>query len=118
MSETSQDQSSLPAQDASARPIVERCAVEILDKQNSCHSYTLRRGSGLTALNAQKSPIEFDCMEADCGICVVKVLEHPENLTEMTTSERDFLKAMHADADERLACQCRVLGAVRLKVEY
>jgi hypothetical protein len=36
--------------------------------------YTLRQGLGLQALAAAaETPIEFDCREADCGICIVRV---------------------------------------------
>lgn len=104
--------------DLSEKSLPTYFAVEIWDKANECRSYSLRKGSGLSALKAKKSPIEFDCLEADCGICVVRVLKHAENLTVPTERERDFLKAMHAETDERLACQCRLLGPVELKVEY
>ena len=80
--------------------------------------YTLRQGLGLQALAAAAdTPIEFDCRAADCGICIVRVQKNPENLSEPTTEERDFLKAMRADPDERLACQCRVKGDVTLLVD-
>lgn len=79
--------------------------------------FTLRRGLGLQALPAAESPLEYDCREADCGICIVHVLSGQENLSPPTEREADFLKAMRADPDERLACQCRVFGDVRLKVD-
>ena len=34
-----------------------------------------------------------------------------------TDAEKDFLAAMRADPDERLACQTRILGDVRVEVE-
>ncbi len=92
-------------------------AVTIRHKEEEC-VHKLRRGLGLQALAAAAStPIEFDCRAADCGICVVRVQAHPEHLSPPTTAEADFLKAMRADFDERLACQCRVLGDVTLLVE-
>jgi len=39
-----------------------------------------------------------------------------ENLTPPTVAEADFLKAMHADPHERLACQCRIMGPVTVQV--
>ncbi len=59
-----------------------------------------------------------DCLDADCGICVVRVLKHPEHLSPIEVKERDFLTAMGADPDERLACQCRIKGDVTIKVEF
>ena len=77
-----------------------------------------RKGLGLQAICAQTgTPIEFDCREADCGICIVRVRQGLENLSPPTFAERDFLKAMHAEPDERLACQTRVFGDVELEVE-
>ncbi len=79
----------------------------------------IREGLGFQALCAKypKAPIEFDCRKADCGICIIRVCEGIENLSDPTDAERDFLKAMHADPDERLACQCRILGDLCVRVE-
>ena len=80
---------------------------------------TVRKGLGMQAVCArQVTPIEFDCREADCGICIFRVLEGQEHLSHPTRAEADFLKAMGADPEERLACQCRVHGDMVLKVEY
>ena len=82
-------------------------------------SFRLRRGLGLQVLAAKfKTPLEFDCRKADCGVCVVKILGNPDGLSPIRFEERDFLKAMRADSDERLACQCRVTGDVSFQVEY
>lgn len=95
-----------------------RYKVSLFDKKDVLNTFELRQGSGLAALKAKKSSIEFDCLDADCGICVVRVLKHPEHLSPTELKERDFLAAMGADADERLACQCRILGDVTLKTEF
>ena len=79
----------------------------------------LRRGLGFLALAAANEiPVEFDCRKADCGICIVRVVEGASNLSQQTEREADFLKAMRADPEERLACQCRVHGDVTVKVEF
>lgn len=84
----------------------------------STQSYKIRVGLGFQALCArEKTPIEFDCREADCGICIVRVIDGVQHLNDKTASERDFLIAMRADADERLACQARILGDVRIEVD-
>jgi len=81
-------------------------------------SHSLRRGLGIQALCLKaKTPIEFDCRKADCGICIVHVTKGAENLSGQTPVEKDFLTAMRADPDERLSCQCRVLGDVELFVD-
>lgn len=77
----------------------------------------LRKGLGLQALARHSQWIEFDCREADCGICICRVNAGAENLSPPTPPEADFLRAMHADANERLACQCRVFGDVSLDID-
>jgi ferredoxin len=77
--------------------------------------HALRKGLGLMALRS--GIIEYDCRKADCGICIVRVQEGADHLSPKTPAEADFLTAMRADPDERLACQCRVFGDVRLEVE-
>ena len=89
-----------------------------IKSKSGVSSHTLRKGLGIQALCLRaKTPIEFDCRKADCGICIVHVIKGAEHLTEQTPSEKDFLIAMRADPDERLACQCRVLGDVELFVD-
>ena len=60
--------------------------------------------------------ILFGCRDGACGACIVKVLDGADNLSPMRDSERDFLETMAAEEDERLACQCRVHGDVRVEV--
>jgi ferredoxin len=81
-------------------------------------SVVVRRGLGLEAICARhRLPLEFDCRKADCGICIVRVLEHLDNLSDKTPAEADILKAMHAEPIERLACQARVFGNVTIEIE-
>jgi ferredoxin len=60
--------------------------------------------------------ILFGCRDGACGACMIRVKEGMKNLSEMEDDERDFLETMAADEDERLACQCRVLGDVVVEV--
>lgn len=60
--------------------------------------------------------ILFGCRDGACGACMIRVLEGQENLSPMEDHERDFLETMAAEPDERLACQCRVLGDVKVEV--
>ena len=90
--------------------------VKILHRGEEKH-YELRSGLGLQALEPHCSWLEFDCRKADCGICIVRVLEGQDQLSIPTAVEKDFLDAMHAASNERLACQCRVFGAVKLQID-
>ena len=47
---------------------------------------------------------------------MIRVKEGKNNLSKMEDDERDFLETMAAEEDERLACQCRVLGDVVVEV--
>lgn len=64
----------------------------------------------------QDTSILFGCRDGACGACMIRVLENPENLSPMGEHERDFLETMAAREDERLACQCQVLGDVTIEV--
>lgn len=64
----------------------------------------------------EETSILFGCRDGACGACMVRVLENPQNLSPMGEHERDFLETMAATDDERLACQCLVLGDVTIEV--
>ncbi|MCX6117048.1 MAG: 2Fe-2S iron-sulfur cluster-binding protein [Proteobacteria bacterium] len=81
--------------------------------------FSVRNGIAFQGLCAKhKTPIEFSCREGDCGICCIRVIRGAENLSEPTKIEKDFLQAMRADPDERLACQTRILGPVEIEADY
>ena len=60
--------------------------------------------------------ILFGCRDGACGACMIRVLEGAEHLSPMKDDERDFLETMAAEPNERLACQCKVLGDVKVEV--
>lgn len=64
----------------------------------------------------EETSILFGCRDGACGACMVRVVNQPEHLSPMEDHERDFLETMAARDDERLACQCRVLGDVEIEV--
>lgn len=64
----------------------------------------------------EDTSILFGCRDGACGACMIRVLENPQNLSPMAEHERDFLETMAATEDERLACQCLVLGDVTIEV--
>lgn len=64
----------------------------------------------------EDTSILFGCRDGACGACMIRVLENPSHLSPMEEHERDFLETMAAREDERLACQCAVLGDVVVEV--
>ena len=64
----------------------------------------------------EETSILFGCRDGACGACMIKVLQNPQHLSPMEDHERDFLETMAAREDERLACQCKVLGDVEIEV--
>jgi len=53
-----------------------------------------------------------------CGFCRVQILEGADNLGAMESEEKKVLAAMHAGADERLACCAAVRGPVTVTATY
>jgi ferredoxin len=91
----------------------------VIRRKGETREFDIRRGLGIQAVCAKaETGIEFDCRAADCGICAIKVISGAENLSPKTVREADFLQAMKADDDERLACQVRVLGDAEIEVDY
>jgi ferredoxin len=64
----------------------------------------------------QDTSILFGCRDGACGACMIRVLEGSENMSKMEDHERDFLETMAAAPEERLACQCKVHGDVKIEV--
>lgn len=107
---------SLEEVNSKKKRVYHQVRVQSEDKTEDFH---IREGLGFQALAPEdQSLIEFDCRKSDCGICIVRVMEGMEHLSKPGESEKDFLNAMRADDDERLACQCRIFGDVSVRVEY
>ncbi len=96
--------------------MVEKVEISLLCGAETEH-LSLRKGLNLQCLEGKTKTLEFDCRKADCGICIVRVKEGQAFLSPPNPTEADFLRAMRADPDERLACQCRVFGSVTLEVD-
>lgn len=61
--------------------------------------------------------IPFGCKAGACGSCVIEVLDGLSNLGEKKANETAFLEMLGFSGKEfRLACQCRLNGAVTLRV--
>lgn len=60
--------------------------------------------------------ITYGCREGECGTCITHVMEGAENLSEPGVLELRVLAENLAGKNDRLACQCRVLGgAVKVR---
>ena len=60
--------------------------------------------------------IIFGCTNGLCGVCIINVLEGMENISEKTKIEIEQLEFLNAEKNQRLACQCKINGDV--KIEY
>ncbi|MBC7662149.1 MAG: (2Fe-2S)-binding protein [Chitinophagaceae bacterium] len=96
---------------------VRKDVVVDIERAAAKEKHSLRAGLGLMALQRKTELIEYDCKEADCGICLFRIISGAENLSPPTKREADFLRAMRCDENERLACQCRVFGDVQIRIE-
>ncbi|KVN06765.1 MULTISPECIES: 2Fe-2S iron-sulfur cluster-binding protein [unclassified Burkholderia] len=80
----------------------------------------LPSGSSLTELEFElhgQESIPFGCRAGACGACVIEVLEGLDQLGKRSTGESAFLDTLGYAGDAfRLACQCRVNGAVAIRV--
>jgi len=56
------------------------------------------------------SGITYGCREGECGTCITRIIEGMENLSEPSALETRVLKDNLAGRNDRLACQCQVLG--------
>ena len=74
-------------------------------------------GTSLQAIaDASGADITFGCRDGSCGTCRIRVTKGLEHCSEMKTEERDFLQALGAPGNERLACQISVSGDI--EVDY
>ena len=96
---------------------MEKVQITLVNFKGTKTQVSLRKGMGLVKLRDCSPELEFDCLKGDCGICIVKVQRGFESLSPCTQVESDFLNAMHAEPNERLACQCRAFGPVELEIE-
>ena len=60
--------------------------------------------------------IIYGCREGDCGTCLMKIEDGPENLSEPTALEDKVLKENMAGKNMRLACQAQIIGEGETKV--
>lgn len=74
-------------------------------------------GSLADLCDAARSPVEFSCRSADCGTCLIVVLEGEGELIPAEPDERSVLEMLKAGGTHRLACQARMRpGVARLRI--
>lgn len=64
----------------------------------------------------ESTDILFGCFSARCGACRIRVTENPEGLSKATEMESELLSQLSAAPDERLACQCSLVGDVTIEI--
>lgn len=96
---------------------VERHPVSII-YQGERREFTLRHGVSLQLLDRECPWLmeRLDCRKAECGLCLVQVLEGMKSLNEPLFGEEMTLKAMGALGKGRLACQTRVFGPLVVEI--
>ncbi|MCA9392810.1 MAG: (2Fe-2S)-binding protein [Candidatus Omnitrophica bacterium] len=57
--------------------------------------------------------VPFSCNSGVCGTCQIEVLEGQEHLNDLNDEERE----LGMDRNNRLGCQCRIMGGT-VKVTY
>jgi ferredoxin len=88
--------------------------MEVVEIGSQCVEVT--RGSTLIDVcTTHHLPVVFGCRVGLCGTCLVQVLSEAASLSAPTAHEARLLEVLQASPDWRLACQCTVLGHVRLR---
>ncbi|WP_425090870.1 2Fe-2S iron-sulfur cluster-binding protein [Tropicimonas sp. S265A] len=54
--------------------------------------------------------ITYGCRAGECGTCLTHVVDGAENLSDPSALELRVLKENLAGRQDRLACQCQILG--------
>lgn len=73
----------------------------------------------LDLCDATRSPVEFSCRSASCGVCRVEVLDGLDGLEPARDDEREVLALFDAGPRDRLACQARFAqGAVAVRLRW
>ncbi len=65
--------------------------------------------------DASGADVTVGCRSGTCGTCRVRVVRGLEHCPPPGPEERDFLAALHAPPDHRLACQLAVHGDLDLE---
>jgi ferredoxin len=73
----------------------------------------------IAAANRAGVPIGQSCGgEGACGWCRVRIITGAENLSKTSQREAQLIHEKRFAGDERVACQVKVFGDVRVGTEY
>lgn len=61
--------------------------------------------------------VSFGCRSGMCGTCVVTILEGAAHLPAASREEKETLEMAGARPDQRLACQLKIFGDVKIVQE-
>lgn len=87
---------------------------------NTKKSFEAEEGQTLMkALLEKQVPVASSCGgEGVCGKCRIQVLEGIENLSSKTELELSLQKKYHLKENERISCQSRICGDLKLRTTY
>ncbi|MGO1050119.1 2Fe-2S iron-sulfur cluster-binding protein [Crossiella sp. CA198] len=79
--------------------------------------FAVRPGTSMQELcDSQDTPVVFGCRAAQCGACLVQILDGAGNLSPIAPDEQAVLDILAESADCRLACQTTLHGPVSLRI--
>lgn len=85
--------------------------------ENEKKTFEVEAGTTLQMLcESKQTPLLFGCRSAACGTCQIEVLDGASNLSAMAPDERNFLKSISAEQNDRLGCQVTVNGDCKIRV--
>ena len=69
----------------------------------------------MVACDQVASSISFGCRRGVCGTCIIDVMEGLEHIAPPGMQEEDTRKEICAKANQRMACQARVRGDIKIR---
>lgn len=78
------------------------------------------KGSNLLrALQKHQIPVGSSCGgQGLCASCKVSLLSPPKGLTSPTDKESELSERNHLQLNERISCQCQVVGPITITTGY
>jgi len=78
-----------------------------------------RKANLLKFLHGAEIPVGSACGgKGLCASCKLTILEGAKNLSHPNTRELELAERNHLQKDERIACQCKILGDIRITTNY
>lgn len=78
-----------------------------------------RKVNLLKFLHSKDIPVGSACGgKGLCASCKINVLEGAKNLSRPNDTETELAERNHLQKDERIACQCKLLGDITITTSY